>query len=118
MKKLVRRKLRAVRRKERTHRNYKDSFFRKLFSVKENAIELYNALSGTDYDETVPFEFWTLDNVFADGQVNDMCCRIAGNLAVFTEAQSTICGCIAHRMLGYVSRCLDRFLAQTDIYGE
>ncbi len=118
MKKRTRRRLHAVRRERRAHRNYKDSSFRKLFSEKTKAIELYNALSGASYDETVPFEFWTLDNVFVDGQVNDLCCSIDGNLAVFLEAQSTICGCIAHRMLGYVSRSLDRYLAQVDIYGE
>ena len=118
MKKRTRRRLHAVRRERRAHRNYKDSLFRKLFSEKTKAIELYNALSGASYDETVPFEFWTLDNVFVDGQVNDLCCSIDGNLAVFLEAQSTICGCIAHRMLGYVSRSLDRYLAQVDIYGE
>lgn len=113
MKKIIRRKTRAVRRKRRTHRNYKDSFFRKLFSDKARAIELYNALSGTDYDERVPFEFWTLDNVFADGQVNDLCCCIDGRLSAFMEAQSTICGSIAHRMLGYVSRSLDRYLRRS-----
>ena len=65
MKKRTRRRLHAVRHERRAHRNYKDSFFRKLFSEKTKAIELYNALSGTSYDETVPFEFWTLDRYLA-----------------------------------------------------
>ena len=65
MKKRTRRRLHAVRRERRAHRNYKDSLFRKLFSEKIKAIELYNALSGASYDETVPFEFWTLDRYLA-----------------------------------------------------
>ena len=85
MKKRSRRRLHAVRHERRAHRNYKDSFFRKLFSEKTKAIELYNALSGASYDETVPFEFWTLDNVFVDGQVNDFRCFLLLILLNFVE---------------------------------
>ena len=76
MKKRTRRRLHAVRRERRAHQNYKDSLFRKLSSKKIKAIELYNELSGASYDETVPFEFWTLDRYLAQvdiygGKAND-----------------------------------------------
>ena len=34
-----------------THRNYKDTVFRMLFSDRKNLLSLYNAVSGAHYDD-------------------------------------------------------------------
>ena len=36
----------------KSNREYKDGVFTKLFHEKKKIIELYNALEGTDYDES------------------------------------------------------------------
>ena len=34
-----------------THRNYKDTVFRMLFSDRKNLLSLYNAVSGAHYED-------------------------------------------------------------------
>lgn len=51
---------------------YKDNTFCTLFSDKENLIELYNALSGSDYDMDTPVEIVTLDDAFFGDRENDL----------------------------------------------
>lgn len=102
------------RKEEKSHRNYKDSVFRKLFSEKENAIELYNAVAGTNYGPDTPIRFLTLENILVDGSINDLEFEIDGRRVAFAEAQSTI----PYRLLGYTSRSLDQILAEADIYAR
>lgn len=106
------------RKEEKSHRNYKDSVFRKLFSEKENAIELYNAVAGTNYGPDTPIRFLTLENILVDGPINDLEFEIDGRRVAFAEAQSTICENIPYRLLGYTSRSLDQILAEADIYAR
>ena len=43
-----------------TNRNYKDTVFRMLFSDRKNLLSLYNAISGSDYDNPEMLEIVTL----------------------------------------------------------
>ena len=43
-------------------RNFKDTVGRMLFARPENALQLYNALNGTDYTDSSVIEFNTLEN--------------------------------------------------------
>lgn len=47
----------------KVNRQYQDSLFRFMFSDKESAIELYNAIEGTDYGLDTEVVFTTLDDV-------------------------------------------------------
>ena len=42
--------------------NYKDHLFIKLFHDKENLLELYNALNGTDYKNPEDLVITTIDD--------------------------------------------------------
>ncbi len=46
----------------RVRRNYKDHLFIKLFHDKENLLELYNALNGTDYKNPEDLVITTIDD--------------------------------------------------------
>lgn len=53
-------------------RNYKDTVFCDLFSDKENALSLYNALNKTDYTNVEDLEIVTLSEVIYMHQKNDV----------------------------------------------
>ena len=42
------------------NRNYKDTVFRMLFSDRKNLLSLYNAVSGSHYDDPEKLEIITL----------------------------------------------------------
>ena len=44
------------------NRNYKDTVFRMLFSDRQNLLSLYNAVSGSHYDDPEMLEIVTLEN--------------------------------------------------------
>ena len=46
-------------------RNYKDSVFRMLFSDKASLLSLFNALTGSHYENPDELEIVTLDNVIS-----------------------------------------------------
>ena len=47
------------------NRNYKDTVFRMLFSDRQNLLSLYNAVSGSHYDDPEMLEIVTLENALA-----------------------------------------------------
>ena len=52
-----------------THRNYKDTVFRMLFSDRKNLLSLYNAVSGAHYDDPEKLEIVTLENAIYMGKM-------------------------------------------------
>ena len=56
----------------RVHRNYKDGLFRLLFSKKEDALELYNALNGSSYKDPELIEITTIEGAIYMGIKNDL----------------------------------------------
>jgi len=68
---------------------YKDTFFRKLLRDKGRAIEVCNALEGTNYPQNAKVEIIELENSLAR-RFNDSSIVIEDQLLVLTEHQSTI----------------------------
>ena len=89
-------------------RNYKDGMFRRLFSDRERLIELYNALSGSNYGADTPVEIMTLDDAIFGDIKNDVCCLIDHRFILMTEHQSTVNPNMPLRMLSYAAREYER----------
>ena len=65
-------------------REYKDRLFRFIFSYKENALSLYNAINGTDYDDPDALTFVTLDDVIYMNMKNDLAFILSPDMTVRT----------------------------------
>ena len=103
-------------------RTYKDSLFRDLFGSEErrgNALELYNALAGTSYDDPEELEITTISDVIFLGRKNDVS-FIVGNEMVLLEHQSTHNPNMPLRGLLYFSRLYGKYVDvnEVDIYGH
>lgn len=72
----------------RIRRNHKDSLFCRLFSDRENALSLYNALTGSSYTDANGLEIVTLEDAVYLSQKNDCAVCVQASLALF-EQQST-----------------------------
>ena len=76
----------------RVNRNYKDRLFCKIFGRekrKKYALELYNAINGSDYTRLEDLEIITLEDAVYIKMKNDVAYLINGTIAVY-EHQSTI----------------------------
>ena len=82
------RKKKADIRTNRINRNYKDSLFRLLFAEKEGALELYNALNHSSYDDPELIEITTIDDVIYMGVKNDVSFLIEGKMHLLEEQSS------------------------------
>ena len=102
----------------KVNRTLQDTLFRFIFHDKESAIELYNALEGTNYDMDTEFEFTTLKNLFYVQGRNDLGFQIAGKFVVLTEHQSTVNYNMPVRFLDYVAQTYQNLLLekQDDLY--
>jgi hypothetical protein len=86
---------------------YKDSFFRSLFSEKREFLRLYNAISGSTYDDDTEVTINTLTDTFFTNQKNDVSGLIKNTLVVLTEHQSTINENMPFRFLPPVVRLFE-----------
>ena len=87
---------------------YKDSLFRSLFSNEKAALELYNALHGTDYSEqNAKITINTLSESLVTSQKNDLSFIINGKLVVLVEHQSSINENMPFRLLYPVLRIFE-----------
>ena len=105
-----------------TNRRYKDTMFRDLFGSPErkaHALELYNALAGTDYDDPEQLELTTLDDVIYLGRRNDVS-FIIGDELVLIEHQSTPNPNMPLRGLVYFGRLYSTYVDKQggSIYGQ
>ena len=100
----------------RVKRNYQDSLFRFMFSDKESAIELYNAIEGTNYSMDTEVVFRTLENVFYVESKNDLSFEIDGKYVVLTEHQSTVNYNMPIRHLEYIAQTYRNILKDEDLY--
>ena len=90
-------------------RNYKDSVFTDLFGSdrdgKKNFLELYNALSGSNFRlEEVTLRRKIIDQTLYKTFNNDVSWEINGKLIVLVEHQSTVNENMPFRCLEYVTR--------------
>ena len=91
----------------KANRNHKDTFFRSLFSDKENLLELFNALAGTDFKDPQAIEINTLEDILFMGMKNDISFTI-DKFLVLIEHQSTINEFMSLRMSMYFFRLLEK----------
>ena len=90
-------------RRELSHnRIYKARVFEMLFREKKEALELYNAVNGTKYEDEEQLEIVTLDNAIYMSMKNDVSFLIDNRLSVY-EQQSTFNPNMPLRILLYVS---------------
>ena len=97
---------------------YKDNTFCTLFNDKERIIELYNALSGSNYGMDTPVEIVTLENTFFGDRANDLSFIIDHKWIILTEQQSTLCPNLPLRSLVYIAREYEKLVFSRDIYSK
>lgn len=101
------------------NQKYKDTFFRFLFGKdKTRALELYNAVNGTNYTDTTDFEINTLDDFIYMKMKNDVSYLFARELSLF-EHQSTVNPNMPLRGLMYFSDQYHKLYGNNPrIYGQ
>ncbi len=82
------------------NRCFKDGIFRIVFREKENLLSLYNAISGTDYDNPEALIIYTLEDAVYMGIRNDAGFLLHTQLGLY-EHQSTLCYNMPLRGLQY-----------------
>jgi len=101
----------------KVNKKYKDTLFKKLFGQEHAAVELYNAIEGTNYGPEA-VSMVTLDNTLYVTPVNDVAFTIGNKFVVMIEHQSTINPNMPLRMLLYIAMCYIQLTDDVDIYGR
>jgi hypothetical protein len=99
------------------NREYKSDVFSMLMEDKRNALELYNAVNGSDYADPDLIEMHTLDKGISLTVRNDAAFVLDMNLSVY-EHQSTVCPNMPVRELIYFTYILERMIKNRNIYGR
>ena len=102
----------------KARRNYKDSIFRKLFNNKAAIIDLYNALSGSNYPPDTYVKIVTLDNVIFGDRKNDLAFMIENRFIILIEMQSTVNPNMPLRFLVYIAKEFEKLFFSQQIYGS
>ena len=105
------------------NRKYKDSVFTDLFGSdrdgKKNFLDLYNALSGSDYKlGEVSLKRKVIEQALYKTFNNDVSWEINGRLIVLVEHQSTINENMPFRCLEYVTRIYEGIVPVNKRYAE
>ena len=82
------------------NREYKSDVFSMLMQDKRRALELYNAINNTEYDNPDDVEMVTLDGGISLSVRNDASFVFGDSLSIY-EHQSTVCPNMALRSLIY-----------------
>ena len=99
------------------NRNYKDTVFRMLFSDRKNLLSLYNAVSGSHYDDPEKLEIITLENAIYMGMKNDLAFIIGTDLFLY-EHQSTYNPNMPLRDLFYISSEYQKLVDHKSLYSS
>ena len=107
----------------RRNRKYKDSVFTDLFGSdrdgKKNFLDLYNALSGSNYKlDKVKLERKVIEQSLYKTFNNDVSWEIDGKLIVLVEHQSTVNENMPFRCLEYVTRIYEGIVPVKKRYAE
>ena len=105
------------------NRKYKDSVFTDLFGsdrdAKKNFLELYNALSGSNYTlKETTMERKVIEQALYKTFNNDVSWEIDGKLIVLVEHQSTVNENMPFRCLEYVTRIYEGIVPPKQRYAE
>lgn len=88
---------------------YKDRLFKFIFKEKEDLLQLYNAINGTDYNNPEDIEVNTLEDVIYMGMKNDISFLLTDILNLY-EHQSTFSPNLPLRGLFYFSRLYQKII--------
>ena len=77
----------------RANRKYKDTVFRMLFSDRENLLSLYNAVNGSNYENSDALEIVTLENAVYMGMKNDLAFIVDYSCTNISQHTIQICHC-------------------------
>lgn len=91
------------------NRQYKDRLFKFVFKEKEDLLQLYNALNGTDYNNPDDVEVNTLEDVVYMGMKNDISFLLTDVLNLY-EHQSTFSPNLPLRGLFYFARLYQKII--------
>ena len=94
---------------------YKSTLFSTIFSEKANALEMYNALNGTDYDDPDEITITTLKNVVFLNRYNDVSYVIGGVFNLY-EHQSTYNPNMPLRSFFYIAQTFEKMVDQKNLY--
>ena len=103
----------------RVTREVKDRLFRFLFeNDKENLLQLYNALNGTDYHDVNALQVVTIKNAVYITMKNDLAFVLMGTLNMY-EHQSTYSSNMPARFLIYLAEEYQKIIsnAESSLYG-
>ena len=99
------------------NREYKSDVFSMLMEDRRNALQLYNAMNNSHYDDPELVEIRTLDKGVSLSVRNDAAFVVDASLSVY-EHQSSICPNMPVRCLIYFSNILEHMLKNRNIYGR
>lgn len=98
-------------------REYRDRFFKLLFSDKTRLLSLYNALNHSNYENEDDLIFVTLEFGICIGMRNDLAYVLLSNLYIY-EAQSTKNQNMPLRMLLYVADMYRSRVRHRDLFKD
>ena len=96
---------------------YRDTVFRMLVNDREVALEIYNAMNDSDYDDPEEVVVTTLENAVYMGVRNDASFIMASQLMLY-EQQSTVNPNMPLRYLEYVACLMAALTYDANIYGR
>ena len=100
------------------NREYKSDVFSMLLMEKSRALEIYNAINGTSYDDPELVEIIPLENKgFSLSVRNDASFVLDSNLSIY-EHQSTLCPNMPLRSMIYFSQIIREMVRNKNIYGS
>ena len=95
-------------------REHKDRLFRLIFQDEEDLLELYNAVNGTDYQNTADLEITTIEDVIYLSMKNDLSFMFGVTMNLY-EHQSTWNENMPLRGFFYFSELYQRYLNRQNI---
>jgi hypothetical protein len=99
------------------NREYKSDVFSMLMEDKKYALQVYNALNGSDYDDPELVEICNLDRGISLSVRNDASFVVDANLNIY-EHQSTVCPNMPLRNLIYVTEILKPLARRDNVFGS
>ncbi len=103
--------------KNKPNREYKSTLFTYMLSQKEYALQLYNALNNSNYDNPDDITVTTLENVVFINRYNDVSFLFNSTLNLY-EHQSTYNPNIPLRSLFYLSQTYEQLYSSQKLYGS
>ena len=100
-----------------TNREYKSDMFTMIFSDKKELLQLYNAVSGRNYEDPELLEITTLKNAIYMSIKNDLSFIIEHRLSLY-EHQSTYNPNMPLRILFYVADVYSGLTAEKNLYSK